>query len=150
MRVSLSSSKLPLAAPRALRRTSDRHRIGADIQFGGHGLIPTLVRDMQNPKQADLVTDLVYVIAMAFHLAVGMAGYMMYGRDVSDEVCSPKLEQRLAVEADVTDQSRFGTYSRWVRNDEASGRVDGGDHTAYQDSTCFATGMSFHSIRYRL
>ena len=79
--------------PSTPERDTAHQRNSADIQFGGHGLIPTLVRDMQNPKQADLVTNLVYGIAMAFHLALGMAGYMMYGRDVSDEVCIPQSAQ---------------------------------------------------------
>jgi hypothetical protein len=41
---------------------------------------------MQKPEEADLVTELTYGIAMAFHLAVGMVGYLMYGRNASDEV----------------------------------------------------------------
>ncbi|KAL7424020.1 hypothetical protein Q5752_001605 [Cryptotrichosporon argae] len=54
--------------------------------FGGHGLIPNLVHDMRNPKRADRACELAYVIAMAVYLLVAICGYLMYGRDVADEV----------------------------------------------------------------
>jgi vesicular inhibitory amino acid transporter len=41
---------------------------------------------MKNPKQADRVCDLAYAISMATYLIVAVCGYIMYGRDVSDEV----------------------------------------------------------------
>lgn len=58
------------------------------IQFGGHGLIPNVIRDMKNPKQADLACDVAYGIAMVVYLLIAVCGYLMYGTDVSDEVSS--------------------------------------------------------------
>lgn len=41
---------------------------------------------MQNPHQAERVCEVAYAIAMAVYISVGLFGYLMYGRDVSDEV----------------------------------------------------------------
>lgn len=54
--------------------------------FGGHGLIPNLIHDMADPHQADLVCDFSYAVAMAVYVLVAVFGYLMYGRDVSDEI----------------------------------------------------------------
>ncbi|ORY27209.1 transmembrane amino acid transporter protein-domain-containing protein [Naematelia encephala] len=54
--------------------------------FGGHGLIPNLIRDMKHPKQADRVCEVAYGIAMSVYLLVAVVGYLMYGTDVSDEI----------------------------------------------------------------
>lgn len=55
-------------------------------QFGGHALVPTLMRDMKDPSKAGRVIDVSYGLAMIIYLIVGVAGYIMYGRNVSDEV----------------------------------------------------------------
>lgn len=54
--------------------------------FGGHGLIPNLIHDMADPHQADLVCDASYAVAMIVYVLVAVFGYLMYGRDVSDEI----------------------------------------------------------------
>ncbi|WOO84347.1 Vacuolar amino acid transporter 1 [Vanrija pseudolonga] len=54
--------------------------------FGGHGLIPNLIHDMKNPKQADRVCEIGYGIAAAVYFIVAVFGYLMYGTNVSDEV----------------------------------------------------------------
>jgi vesicular inhibitory amino acid transporter len=41
---------------------------------------------MQNPHEAERVCEVAYGIAMAVYVSVGLFGYLMYGRDVSDEV----------------------------------------------------------------
>lgn len=41
---------------------------------------------MKNPHQAERVCEIAYGIAMAVYFSVGIFGYLMYGRDVSDEV----------------------------------------------------------------
>lgn len=55
-------------------------------QFGGHGLIPNLIRDMKDPRQADRVCHWAYVISMTVYLVISIVGYLMYGTNVSDEV----------------------------------------------------------------
>lgn len=55
-------------------------------QFGGHGLIANLIHDMKHPEQADRVCEVAYGISMAVYLLVSICGYLMYGRNVSDEV----------------------------------------------------------------
>ncbi len=57
-----------------------------DAQFGGHGLVPNLIRDMKHPEQADRVCEAAYAIAMVVYLVVAVVGYLMYGTNVSDEV----------------------------------------------------------------
>lgn len=41
---------------------------------------------MKHPKQADRVVEFAYGVAMIVYLVVAIFGYLMYGRDVSDEV----------------------------------------------------------------
>lgn len=55
-------------------------------QFGGHGLIPNLIRDMRRPQDADRVVELTYAVSMVVYLVIAVCGYLMYGRNVSDEV----------------------------------------------------------------
>ncbi|BEI91363.1 uncharacterized protein CcaverHIS019_0401830 [Cutaneotrichosporon cavernicola] len=62
--------------------------------FGGHGLIPNLIYDMQNPHEAERVCEVAYGIAMAVYVSVGFFGYLMYGRDVSDEVSRDLAQTR--------------------------------------------------------
>ncbi|WWC69317.1 uncharacterized protein I206_103255 [Kwoniella pini CBS 10737] len=54
--------------------------------FGGHFLIPNLIRDMKHPKQADKVVEIAYGACMVVYVIVAVFGYLMFGRDVSDEV----------------------------------------------------------------
>lgn len=42
---------------------------------------------MAKPRQADRVVEVAYAIAMAVNVIVSVVGYMMYGTEVSDEVC---------------------------------------------------------------
>lgn len=54
--------------------------------FGGHFLIPNLIRDMKRPEQADRVCEVAYGICIVVYALVSVFGYLMFGRDVSDEV----------------------------------------------------------------
>ncbi|WVQ98857.1 hypothetical protein IAU59_005988 [Kwoniella sp. CBS 9459] len=54
--------------------------------FGGHFLVPNLIRDMKHPEQADRVVEVAYGICIAVYALVAVVGYLMFGRDVSDEV----------------------------------------------------------------
>ncbi|WWD10011.1 hypothetical protein V865_008144 [Kwoniella europaea PYCC6329] len=54
--------------------------------FGGHFLIPNLIRDMKDPQQADTVVEVAYGICMVVYVIVAVFGYLMFGRDVSDEI----------------------------------------------------------------
>ncbi|KAK4683881.1 hypothetical protein P7C73_g6331, partial [Tremellales sp. Uapishka_1] len=54
--------------------------------FGGHAMIPTLIRDMKKPKQADRIVEIAYGIAMTVYLVIAICGYIMYGTNVSDEI----------------------------------------------------------------
>lgn len=44
------------------------------------------MHDMKHPEQADSVCHWAYVIAVSINVLVSTCGYLMYGRDVSDEV----------------------------------------------------------------
>jgi len=52
-------------------------------------LIPNLIHDMKDPKQADRVCNWAYAISMTVYLIVSVVGYLMYGTNVSDEVSTP-------------------------------------------------------------
>ncbi|XAO22634.1 hypothetical protein I312_101407 [Cryptococcus bacillisporus CA1280] len=54
--------------------------------FGGHFLIPNLIRDMKRPEQADRVCEVAYAICIVVYALVSVFGYLMFGKDVSDEI----------------------------------------------------------------
>ncbi|KAK2461784.1 hypothetical protein APHAL10511_006247 [Amanita phalloides] len=54
--------------------------------FAGHAVIPSLARDMADPSQFDKMINWAFAIATSIYAAIGYAGYLMYGNDVSDEI----------------------------------------------------------------
>lgn len=74
-------------------------------QFSGHAVIPSIARDMMEPSQFDTVMNYAFVsrllespalvscsklfvqtVATCIYAVIGMAGYLMFGNDVYDEV----------------------------------------------------------------
>jgi len=53
--------------------------------FSGHAVVPSLVRDMVDPSQFDLMIDYAFLIATTIYASIGAAGYLMFGNDVSEE-----------------------------------------------------------------
>ena len=56
------------------------------LQFSGHAVIPTLARDMIDPTQFDEMINWAFAIATGIYGLLGVAGYIMFGNSVSDEV----------------------------------------------------------------
>ncbi|CAE7191913.1 unnamed protein product [Rhizoctonia solani] len=54
--------------------------------FAGHAVIPSLARDMAEPERFDGMINWAFSIATLIYGIVGAAGYVMFGRGVSDEV----------------------------------------------------------------
>ncbi|ODN98398.1 solute carrier family 32 (vesicular inhibitory amino acid transporter) [Cryptococcus wingfieldii CBS 7118] len=54
--------------------------------FGGHFLVPNLIRDMKHPEQGERVCEVGYGICIVVYALVSVFGYLMFGRDVSDEI----------------------------------------------------------------
>lgn len=54
--------------------------------FSSHPIIPSLFKDMRNPKQFRLMLNWAYVGATIIYLGMGLIGYLMFGREVSDEI----------------------------------------------------------------
>ncbi|WVO13964.1 hypothetical protein L204_101589 [Cryptococcus depauperatus] len=54
--------------------------------FGGHFLVPNLIRDMKHPEQANRVCEVGYGICIVVYFLFSVFGYLMFGRNVSDEV----------------------------------------------------------------
>lgn len=54
--------------------------------FGGHFLVPNLIRDMKRPEQAERVCEVGYGICIVVYALVSVFGYLMFGTDVSDEI----------------------------------------------------------------
>lgn len=54
--------------------------------FSSHPIIPSLVRDMKDPTQFPRMLNLAYCAATVLYLSMGMVGYAMFGRSVSDEI----------------------------------------------------------------
>ncbi|KAG8763255.1 hypothetical protein FRC11_005032 [Ceratobasidium sp. 423] len=55
-------------------------------QFAGHAVIPSLARDMAEPERFDSMINWAFFVATLIYGVVGAGGYVMFGRDVSDEV----------------------------------------------------------------
>ncbi|GAA5897381.1 hypothetical protein JCM5296_004148 [Sporobolomyces johnsonii] len=54
--------------------------------FSGHAVVPSLYRDMKNPRHFNSMINLAYVIAFSVSLVFGVLGYLMFGNDVSSEI----------------------------------------------------------------
>ncbi|ELU41605.1 transmembrane amino acid transporter domain-containing protein [Rhizoctonia solani AG-1 IA] len=54
--------------------------------FAGHAVIPSLARDMAEPEHFDSMINWAFFVATLVYGIVGAGGYVMFGRDVSDEV----------------------------------------------------------------
>ncbi|CAE6428329.1 unnamed protein product [Rhizoctonia solani] len=54
--------------------------------FAGHAVIPSLARDMAEPEHFDSMINWAFFVATLIYGIVGAGGYVMFGRDVSDEV----------------------------------------------------------------
>ncbi|CAE6480796.1 unnamed protein product [Rhizoctonia solani] len=55
-------------------------------KFAGHAVIPSLARDMAEPERFDSMINWAFFVATLIYGVVGAGGYVMFGRDVSDEV----------------------------------------------------------------
>lgn len=56
--------------------------------FASHPVIPSLYRDMRNPKEFARMLDWAYAASAALYVMVAALGYLMFGDNVSDEVSS--------------------------------------------------------------
>ncbi|KAL8287435.1 hypothetical protein RQP46_003293 [Phenoliferia psychrophenolica] len=54
--------------------------------FSGHAVIPSLYRDMREPKHFNAMINAAYILAFTVSMLMGTLGYIMFGNDVSDEV----------------------------------------------------------------
>ncbi|ORY78078.1 transmembrane amino acid transporter protein-domain-containing protein [Leucosporidium creatinivorum] len=54
--------------------------------FSGHAVIPSLLRDMKNPRQFSSMINVAYIIAFTVSMLFGALGYVMFGDFVSSEV----------------------------------------------------------------
>ncbi|PWN38531.1 uncharacterized protein FA14DRAFT_160036 [Meira miltonrushii] len=54
--------------------------------FSSHPIIPSLFKDMRNPRQFCQMLDWAYIAATLIYLGMGLIGYLMFGRMVSDEI----------------------------------------------------------------
>jgi len=53
--------------------------------FGGHAVIPSLARDMADPLQFDSMINWAFTVATGIYGIIGAAGYLMFGKTVSEE-----------------------------------------------------------------
>ncbi|KZT74700.1 hypothetical protein DAEQUDRAFT_700682 [Daedalea quercina L-15889] len=53
--------------------------------FSGHAVVPSLVRDMNDPTQFDAMITQAFTVATGIYSVIGIAGYLMFGDDVSEE-----------------------------------------------------------------
>ncbi|SJL05997.1 uncharacterized protein ARMOST_09333 [Armillaria ostoyae] len=54
--------------------------------FSGHAVIPSLVRDMEDPSEFDKMITWAFVVATLIYGLIGYAGYIMFGMSVSEEI----------------------------------------------------------------
>ena len=54
--------------------------------FSSHPVIPSLVKDMEDPRRFPAMLNLAYIAATIIYMGMGIVGYAMYGTNVSDEI----------------------------------------------------------------
>ncbi|KAF8078445.1 transmembrane amino acid transporter protein-domain-containing protein [Lyophyllum atratum] len=54
--------------------------------FSGHAVIPSLARDMADPSQFNRMINWAFAVATFLYALIGYAGYLMFGKYVSDEI----------------------------------------------------------------
>ncbi|KZT30339.1 hypothetical protein NEOLEDRAFT_1173781 [Neolentinus lepideus HHB14362 ss-1] len=59
--------------------------------FSGHAVIPSLARDMVDPGQFDVMIDWAFFTATFIYSVIGVAGYLMFGYSVHDEISQDLL-----------------------------------------------------------
>ncbi|KAG8856309.1 hypothetical protein FRB96_006460 [Tulasnella sp. 330] len=60
--------------------------------FSGHAVVPSIVRDMQDPRQYKSMINWAFLIATIVYCLIGAAGYRMFGNGVSAEVSQDLLK----------------------------------------------------------
>ena len=56
--------------------------------WGGHSVFPNIYRDMRHPRKYTIALNYTYAFTYLLDLAVAVAGYLMFGQMVLDEVTS--------------------------------------------------------------
>ncbi|KDQ63800.1 hypothetical protein JAAARDRAFT_29847 [Jaapia argillacea MUCL 33604] len=59
--------------------------------LSGHAVIPSLARDMVDPGEFDTMINWAFFLATLMYAMIGGAGYLMFGRDVQDEISKDLL-----------------------------------------------------------
>lgn len=54
--------------------------------FSSHPIIPSLYKDMRDPRKFNKMLNLAYLGAFIIYLSMGMVGYAMFGSSVSGEI----------------------------------------------------------------
>ena len=56
--------------------------------WGGHGVFPNIYRDMRHPPKYGRAVNITYVFTYFLDVAIGIAGLLMFGNKVRDEITS--------------------------------------------------------------
>ena len=56
--------------------------------WGGHSVFPNVYRDMRHPKKYSRAINYTYVFTYLLDVAIAIAGYLMFGQKILDEVTS--------------------------------------------------------------
>lgn len=56
--------------------------------WGGSSVLPAVYRDMRHPIKYTRAINYTYIFTYALDVAVAIAGYLMFGQDVRDEITS--------------------------------------------------------------
>jgi solute carrier family 32 (vesicular inhibitory amino acid transporter) len=54
--------------------------------WGGHSIYPQVYRDMRHPEKFSRALGVSYSITFAIDMSMGVLGYLMFGKDVFEEV----------------------------------------------------------------
>lgn len=111
--------------------------------FASHPILPSLYRDMQHPEQFNHMLDLAYLATAVLYVTMGVAGYAMFGMNVSDEVTSDLgrtrgmplfLTTACVVLIIVNSMSKFALALRPVQSFFESALGLSGDHISSAES----------------
>lgn len=56
--------------------------------WGGHSVFPNIYRDMRHPQKYTRATNYTYIFTYFLDLSIAVAGYLMFGQQIRDEVTS--------------------------------------------------------------
>ncbi|KAF8342961.1 transmembrane amino acid transporter protein-domain-containing protein [Cantharellus anzutake] len=60
--------------------------------FAGHAVVPSIAQDMREPERFERMINTAFVVTTVIYGIIGVCGYLMFGRTVTDEISRDLLQ----------------------------------------------------------